>query len=332
MLCIWGKVADTHSTREISYSQRKLTVILGRTWHNATDLDLSWNRLNLTHPKSLQEVQRFGRLVMLNLSGNYLPLLERNHLSSLSALQVLDLSRCQLAGIENGAFRGLPKLQTLLLRGNKLKDPLPIALQDLRALSFLDLHGNVHIRTGPPDWLKGVRTVFWPGSSDFVALGNTSEGHMQNLNILRQFQRKLLADFDEHPTTANINSTEATEEHPSHSWQYLVAVLVAAISISIVIAIGAKCKLFHHYVASYRHALLPEDTASQCDPMGLEVGFSGQGMPGRGPYSDAPTELDDDDGFIEDNYIQACERERAERAAEELKDEDEDDDIEFTIG
>ncbi|KAG5850684.1 type III endosome membrane protein TEMP [Anguilla rostrata] len=338
MMCFWGTVTGkapptvgpcVHSSREGWYSQKKLTGIIGHTWPNATELDLSQNCLNLTHSKSLHKMQKFGRLVMLNLSGNYLPLLERNHLSRLSALKVLDLSRCQLVGIENGAFQGLPNLQTLLLGGNKLQDPLPTALRDLRALSVLDLHGNGHIKNGPPEWIKGVQRVFWPGSTGFMPPGNKSEGHVQNLNILRTFQRKLLSDINEDPTTPSINSTDTSKERPSHSWQYLVAVLVTAILISIIITLGAKCKIVHRYLASYRHTLLPEgDAVSQCDPMSLEVGFSGQDVMGRGP----PTELDDDDGFIEDNYIQACERERAERAAEEMEGEDEDDGIQFTIG
>lgn len=49
-----------------------------------------------------------------------------------------------------------------------------------------------------------------------------------------------------------------------------MAVLVTAISVSILITLLAKCQLVRRYLASYRHTRLREtDTVSQCDPSGL---------------------------------------------------------------
>uniref|UniRef100_A0A3Q3MDC2 Type III endosome membrane protein TEMP n=1 Tax=Labrus bergylta TaxID=56723 RepID=A0A3Q3MDC2_9LABR len=84
--------------------------------------------------------------------------------------------------------------------------------------------------------------------------------------------------------------------YKSHNWEFLVAVLATAISVSIIIALLAKCQVVRRYLASYRHTRL------------MDI--------------DSVSHEEDDDGFIEDNYIPASERARAERAAENMEDTD----------
>uniref|UniRef100_A0A3B3BRC1 Uncharacterized protein n=1 Tax=Oryzias melastigma TaxID=30732 RepID=A0A3B3BRC1_ORYME len=102
-----------------------------------------------------------------------------------------------------------------------------------------------------------------------------------------------------------VTTLDPTGKSSSHNWEFLVAVVVTAISISIIIAILAKCQVVRQYLASYRHKRL----------------------------RDADVTEEDDDGFIEDNYIPTNERARAERAAESLDTDTEDDmdEIEFSI-
>uniref|UniRef100_A0A3Q1GXB6 Uncharacterized protein n=1 Tax=Anabas testudineus TaxID=64144 RepID=A0A3Q1GXB6_ANATE len=64
--------------------------------------------------------------------------------------------------------------------------------------------------------------------------------------------------------------------------------LGTVLTISVLIVMVVKFRLFHRFLASYRHSLLQE-TDGVRTTSGLD---------------------DDDDGFIEDNYIQTSERER----------------------
>lgn len=155
-------------------------------------------------------------------------------------------------------------------------------------------------------------------------------------------RRHLLIE-EEHPDIITDNSTKI--QMPANSgkgsmtleWSYLVAGLGTVLTISLLIVMAVKLRLFHRFLASYRHSLLREtDGASQYGQE--EATFPSSVMGNMAVVEGTQRDLDeDDDGFIEDNYIQASEKDRADREREEEVEEEEemvdsDEDLQFTIG
>ncbi|NXA95333.1 LRC19 protein, partial [Melanocharis versteri] len=306
---------------------------------NITSLDLSFNSLVMPHHSTL--LKHFPSLHSLNLSSNAKLTLSPAVFSNLEALRLLDLSSCGITYIHTDTFKGLGNLHTLLLRNNSLQELDVPFLLPLKALFHLDLQHNalVSVDTWNLQLMETVPQVRLEGNP-WVC--DCRAHPLQQWLQRRRGERSGWVAGEvsgrrnpehPHPTLAQLSPSCAGLEEGEHyvchrltmclscatatalpagkggrSWPYLVGFLVTAIAISILIALAAKCKLIHKNFASYRHRPLPEISSVGGSPMEDSSRWD-RGSCGSHSIPDAADlQAEDDDGFIEDNYIQPSEQ------------------------
>ncbi|NXM29458.1 LRC19 protein, partial [Oxyruncus cristatus] len=300
---------------------------------NITSLDLSFNSLVVPRDRTL--LMHFPSLRSLNLSNNAMPTLSPAIFSNLGALHLLDLSSCGITSLHMDTFQGLGNLHTLLLRNNSLQELDVPFLLPLKALFHLDLQHNelVSVDTWSLQLMETVPQVRLEGNPwvcDCTAHplqqwlrrrkeklagapkprgGQTPQGWAPVSDSCQAVLPSVLT----HPwltmclscPTATTTTLPATGKG-GRSWPYLVGFLVTAVGISILIALAAKCKLIHKNFASYHHRPLPEISSIGGSPMEDCSSWDRGSCESQSIQADLQAE--DDDGFIEDNYIQPSEQ------------------------
>ncbi|XP_078416975.1 type III endosome membrane protein TEMP [Cetorhinus maximus] len=329
---------EIHSEESAICTGRNLTRVPKDLPTNLTSLDLSYNSVDVTDLENSRGLQAFKNLVFLNLSNNHIPTLSPGVFTSLKMLKVLDLSNCNISLLCPKAFKGLLSLKILILNNNRIKALVPQFLGDVQALSTLDLANNklTTVSIQLLEKFEGIHEVRLQGNSWVCncTLYPLQKWLKQHFNHTEEIQCMLppdlhgknLLNLDLLPVSCSetferfyrlVNSvtsaftvaavTNQTSDAPSKEggkgWQYLVAALVIAIAFSALIAIGAKFKLFHKYFTSYSHQLLPEQDGISHDAVSVN-------MPRNSEMEDIRDRtmypgLEEDDGYIEDNYIQS---------------------------
>uniref|UniRef100_A0A6J0SYP9 Type III endosome membrane protein TEMP n=1 Tax=Pogona vitticeps TaxID=103695 RepID=A0A6J0SYP9_9SAUR len=310
-----------------------------------TNLDLSFNSLIM--PRHGTFLSSFPLLHSLNLSSNTIPTLYPWLFCNLETLQILDISNCSISHVHRNSFRGLKNLHTLLLKNNKLQFLDFSIFSASRALVHLDLQNNelpyteelamfavqrrCHIN------LRGNLWVYKGSSTPFQQVHREDKQTLPVSHLELQVQEIRMLDFQDLgqkgklrvPRDEGSAPSQASTENGTltatplpvktgRSWPYFAGFVLLAIGISIVVALVAKCKLMQRNRTSYQHQRLPDSRSlgsTHAEEVDVEVAYARNQMMG-GAVACLP---EDDDGFIEDNYIEPNRDLQEEEEEEEME-------------
>uniref|UniRef100_H2ZU41 LRRCT domain-containing protein n=1 Tax=Latimeria chalumnae TaxID=7897 RepID=H2ZU41_LATCH len=273
------------------------------SFENLQALDLSNCSVRQVDPRALGGLPRLATLV---LKDNRIRRLDPGVWPDLEGLSALDLRNNLLTGVDGPLMHALGRIGRVRLEGNKWRcDCQLLPMQQW----LKSRKGKLDILLTTPPFAQEIefKVKLHPPGLDPCWKNRTTPCTWQ-----------LKARIKKNPIkTLSTQASAASNGRSSNTWQYLVAVVGTALGLSALITLSVKCKFFHKYLLSYRHQPLPESEVSgQYDTESVDMGTSG----GRSHQDDRPGGLahggvprlpqhdEDDDGFIEDNYIQASDR------------------------
>ncbi|XP_042553445.1 leucine-rich repeat-containing protein 19 isoform X2 [Dipodomys spectabilis] len=274
------------SKTEVKYNftEKNYTLIPADISNNVSILDLSYNQitLNLTDIKVLQ---MYLLLIELYLNQNSISILHNNSFINLSSLQILHICRNSINVIQKDAFMGLNKLKELYLCQNKILQLNPEVFVPLSNLKVLNLQDNLMNYFDRPQLLHLELIILYRNPWNCTCRLFNLQNWLNTSNVILE------------------------HEPLGKSWAFLVGVVVTVLVTSLLILLAVKCPVWYKFLLSYNHHRLEEREVETC-----EDGFSGNtNSPSQIPHINSDDTIVifeqlhsfaiDDDGFIEDKYI-----------------------------
>uniref|UniRef100_A0A8C9UEL3 Leucine rich repeat containing 19 n=1 Tax=Serinus canaria TaxID=9135 RepID=A0A8C9UEL3_SERCA len=303
---------------------------------NITKLSLKNNKITLEdHDKEI--LGCFINLTELHLNENNITVLNNNSFYNLKNLITLDISNNCISTVHKAAFAGLNQLSVLNLSYNMIAQLDSDTFTSLESLTVLNLQHNFlkyfHIKSsfklikivlaGNP-WICSCDLLdlqIWLTASN-VTLENESNTtctlpNMEQISIKMAAIQPANCKIENTPLKNTVTSTPAVNLRSSaltlplvgKSWTFLAGVVGFVLGTTLLILTAVKCPAWYHYLISYRHRRLEENDSEM-----FEQEFSADMSPSTsisGTSSEEPIVVfkkvhacgDEEDGFIEDKYI-----------------------------
>ncbi|XP_018948002.2 leucine-rich repeat-containing protein 19-like [Cyprinus carpio] len=302
--------------QQVDMSNTSLTEIPNDTPTNITGWILSNNSLVMS-TSDIYTLQKYRRIKMLDLSYNHIQMLPPGAFDKLTNLEILKLRGNSLQTLDKDIFKGVRNLKSLDLKDN----PLNCSCSLTSLIKELNDSGV----------LIGKEVTCYTPQKTTVLDGNHSCS-IQATTVKTSVEKSTATTLNTRststpaPTVEPSNSSHVNSsskglmardgETPtgSHSWKFLLGVVALTLSTSMLIVCAVKSPSWYKLLFNYRHQRLREDvehsvfntgrfsnfsldteqtdtSAQELDEV-LDTGLSLQ------PFED------EDDGFIEDGYIE----------------------------
>ncbi|KAL7837946.1 hypothetical protein AOLI_G00263500 [Acnodon oligacanthus] len=277
----------------------KSLISIPTTYHsNTSKLILHHNRIKMTIVDA-QTLSKYPDITELDLSFNLISELPAVAFSALTNLEVLNLRGNQLKTIGNDTFSDLKKLKRLELQNNPWNCTC-LFLNVIKCINDSGVQTEGGTCAAPEDLAN--KTV-----PDVIsACASTTKPPLRTSQVVSStLGRPNISNKD---SLSEAGKTGRPEPGVSNTWKFLAGVIVIALCTSMFIVCAVKSPSWYKLLFNYRHQRLREVDEPNVFSTGRYSNFSldtEQTETSATELDQCPEQpLEEEDGFIEDRYIQ----------------------------